>query len=130
MSTTVKETKEEKAARKAREKMPQRTHPWGDFQHQSCGWLNFPLFGVDVGKSPYKVGLLFIFPFFIILQKVSLFPCFCLFFLQNIFVDHYCVNDRRCHGALPLFPYTKRSFLTHSLCFQLISIRSLLSLSL
>ena len=64
MSTTVKETKEEKAARKAREKMPQRTHPWGDFQHQSCGWLNFPLFGVDVGKSPYKVGLLFIFPFF------------------------------------------------------------------
>ena len=45
--------KEAKALRKARERMPQRTHPWSDFQHQSCGWLNFPLFGVDVGVSPY-----------------------------------------------------------------------------
>jgi hypothetical protein len=42
-----------KAARKAKERLPQRTHPWSDFQHQSCGWLNFPLFGVAIGPSPY-----------------------------------------------------------------------------
>ena len=49
-----KETPEERLLRKAREKMPQRTHPWSDFQHQSCGWLNFPLFGVEIGISPYN----------------------------------------------------------------------------
>ena len=60
MSTTNEETAAEKAqrkaakaARKARERQPQRTHPWSDFQHQSCGWLNFPLFGCAVGPSPY-----------------------------------------------------------------------------